>query len=155
MRRYLLVSLWAGVAASASASSPPLSEQQAVAAYQAAYNNLPSEGCQASEDGFDTFLEYFVRNPKLAARYTAANVSQPLYLQLQDNIWIYARANSSDTLDAPGASLKYEFKKGPPVRVGLSVQQGQYDRQYNMEQTYGPVHSYEFTHANGCWTRTK
>jgi len=68
-------------------------------------------------------------------------------LQLQDNIWIYARANSSDTLDAPGASLKYEFKKGPPVRVGLSVQQGQYDRQYNMEQTYGPVHSYEFTHA--------
>lgn len=114
---------------------------------------MPSGACEASEDGFDVFLEYFTRNPQLAAQYTQSTASTPFYLGLRDYTWVYGSPDND--FENPDAVLTHTFTKGQPNKVNITVQPGEYDSEYNIVRKWGDLKSYNFTFTQGCWKRVK
>ena len=130
----------------------PLSDEE----YQKkvnAFEIMPQGACEVSEDGFDTFLEYFVRNPKLAAHFTAPSATQQFYLGLRDYTWVYGSPDNE--FENPSAVLTQTMEKTTPAKVTVRIQKGEYDADYKLVRQWGEVKSYDFAFSNGCWKRVK
>lgn len=118
-----------------------------------AFEIMPQSACEVSEDGFDTFLEYFVRNPKLASHFTAPSATQPFYLGLRDHTWVYGTPDNE--FENPSAVLTQTMNKKSTPYVNVSIQKGEYDVDYKLVRQWGDVKSYDFVFAGGCWKRVK
>lgn len=139
-----------GASVSASAITP-LSDKEYEEKVNA-FQIMPQGACEVSEDGFDTFLEYFVRNPKLAAHFTAPSATQPFYLGLRDYTWVYGSADNE--FENPSAVLTQTMDK-KASKVSLSIQKGEYDADYKLVRRWGDVSSYDFVFSGGCWKRVR
>lgn len=134
-------------------SITPLSDQEYEKKVNA-FEIMPQGACEMSEDGFDTFLEYFVRNPKLAARFTQSNVTEPFYLGLRDYTWVYGSPDNE--FENPSAVLTQTMEKtATSSKVTLRIQKGEYDADYKLVRQWGEVKSYEFAFVGLCWKRVR
>lgn len=140
------------LSASMSASAiTPLSDKEYEEGVNA-FQIMPKGACELSEDGFDTFLEYFVRNPKLASKFTAASATQTFYLDLRDYTWVYGSADND--FENPSAVITQNMDK-KAGKVTINIQKGEYDADYNLVRRWGPIKSYDFSFSAGCWKRVR
>lgn len=117
-----------------------------------AFQRMPHGACEATQDGFDTFLEYFVRNHKLAAQYTNSTATQPFYLGLRDYTWVYG--SEDNEFENPSAVLTQTFLASDQTQVRVVIQKAEYDAEYNVVRTWGPTPSYDFAFSpSTCWRR--